>query len=67
MIFNSFFFILIFLPLTVSGWFLLNRKSMTLSEWFLIGMSLWFYGSFSPWYLAVLAVSVALNLSLIHI
>ena len=61
MIFNSFFFILIFLPLTVSGWFLLNRKSMILSEWFLIGMSLWFYGSFSPWYLAVLAVSVALN------
>lgn len=61
MIFNSFFFILIFLPLTVSGWFLLNRESMILSEWFLIGMSLWFYGSFSPWYLAVLAVSVALN------
>lgn len=61
MIFNSFYFILIFLPLTVSGWFLINRKSMTLSEWFLIGMSLWFYGSFSPWYLAVLAVSVVLN------
>ncbi len=61
MVFNSFLFILIFLPITIAGWFLLNRRNEAAAEWFLIGMSLWFYGSFSPWYLAILAVSVALN------
>ena len=61
MVFNSFLFILLFLPSTVAGWFLLNRRSGSAAEWFLIGMSLWFYGSFSLWYLAVLAVSAALN------
>ncbi len=61
MVFNSFLFILIFLPITIAGWFLLNRRNETAAEWFLIGMSLWFYGSFSPWYLVVLAVSAALN------
>lgn len=61
MVFNSFLFILIFLPITIAGWFLLNRRSGSAAEWFLIGMSLWFYGSFNPWYLAVLAVSATLN------
>lgn len=64
MIFNSFFFILIFLPATVAGWFLLNRKSFSAAEWFLIGMSLCFYGCFSPWYLVILAVSAAVNYGL---
>lgn len=61
MIFNSFLFILIFLPVAVSGWYLLNRRSAVLAEWFLIGMGLWFYGSFSLWYLVVLGVSIVFN------
>lgn len=64
MIFNSFFFILVFLPLAVTGWFVLNRKNRSLADWFLIGMSLWFYGCFSPWYLVILAVSAGLNYGL---
>ncbi len=61
MVFNSYFFICIFLPAAVGGWYLLNRLNGVLAEWFLIAMGLWFYGSFGLWYLVVLASSVAVN------
>ncbi len=61
MVFNSFFFIFIFMPLVTAGWYLLNKKSATAAEWFLIAMGLWFYGSFGIWYLIILMLSVLFN------
>ena len=61
MVFNSFFFIFIFMPLVTAGWYLLNKKSATAAEWFLIAMGLWFYGSFGVWYLVILMLSVLFN------
>lgn len=47
MLFNSYFFIFVFLPLSLAGWYLLNRlKRYKLAQGYLIGMSLWFYA----WY-----------------
>ena len=47
MLFHSFFFLLIYLPLTVIGWHFFGAfKNRAVAEWFLIGMSLWFYALF---------------------
>ena len=44
MLFHSYFFILVFLPLSLSGWNLLNRmKRFKLAQGYLIGMFLWYY------------------------
>ncbi len=61
MVFNSFFFIFIFMPLVTAGWYLLNKKSAAAAEWFLIAMGLWFYGSFGSMYLLILALSILFN------
>lgn len=47
MIFNSYIFIFVFLPLVVSGWFFLNKKSEKYAKVFLVVMSLIFlaYGN----------------------
>ena len=48
MLFNSYLFVLFFLPVTAAGYFLLNRlKRYGLAEVFLLGMSLWFYAYFN--------------------
>ncbi len=63
--FNSFTFILLFLPILLIGWNLLNRyKKYTLADTFLIVMSLYFYYSFGAGFLAVLLVSVLVNYGL---
>ncbi|MDD5940411.1 MAG: MBOAT family protein [Lachnospiraceae bacterium] len=65
MLFNSFFFILIFLPITLIGWYWLGgRDRRRLSRLFLICMSLWYYGAFGRQYLGVLAVSLVMNRAL---
>lgn len=62
MLFNSFLFIFIFLPLTLLGWYGLNHnKRFELAKAFLAGMSLWFYGYFNFYYLAIILVSIAVN------
>lgn len=62
MLFNSFLFIFIFLPLTLIGWYGLNHyKKYELAKVFLAGMSLWFYGYFNFYYLAIILVSIAVN------
>ncbi|MCM1252468.1 MAG: MBOAT family protein [Clostridium sp.] len=62
MLFNSFLFIFIFLPLTLLGWYGLNYcKRYELAKVFLAGMSLWFYGYFNFYYLAIILVSIAVN------
>lgn len=62
MLFNSYIFVLLFLPLVILGYFGLNHfKQYTLANVFLIGMSLWFYGYYNPMYLLVIGVSILFN------
>ncbi len=62
MLFNSYIFIFLFLPLTLAGWYILNHfKAYEPAKLFLAGLSLWFYGYFNPYYLAVIIVSILGN------
>lgn len=62
MLFNSYIFIFIFLPLTLLGWYGLNRLGKyTYANVFLAGMSLWFYGYFNVYYLAIILCSIGVN------
>ena len=62
MLFNSYIFILLFLPCTLIGYFVLNHFGKhTAAQIFLIGMSLWFYGYFNPKYLLIIIGSIAVN------
>lgn len=62
MLFNSYIFVLLFLPLTVAGYFFLNRCRTSLpAHLFLLGMSLWFYGYFNISYLPIILASVLVN------
>lgn len=62
MLFNSYIFCLLFLPLCVTGYFCLNHlKKYNLSQVFLLGMSLWFYGYFNIKYLWIISFSVLFN------
>ncbi len=65
MLFNSYIFIFIFLPITLLGWYGLNRlHAYKISLLFLVGMSLWFYGYFNPKYLLIILSSVFVNYGL---
>lgn len=65
MLFNSYIFMFVFLPLTLAGYFLINRfKKYTLANCFLIGMSLWFYGYFNYSYLLIICLSILVNFTL---
>lgn len=62
MSFNSYIFIFLFLPISLLGYFFLNKlKKYSLAKVFLIGMSLWFYGYYNISYLWILILSIALN------
>lgn len=65
MLFNSYIFILLFLPLTVSVYFLINKlreqKRGKLDLWWLFVMSLWFYGYSNPSYLLLILFSIFIN------
>ncbi len=62
MLFNSYIFVLLFLPLCLIGYFGLNhRKHYTLAQVFLLGMSLWFYAYFNTSYLAIILSSILVN------
>lgn len=62
MLFNSYFFLLLFLPLVLLGYYGLNKiKKYKASNWFLIGMSLWFYGFYNPWYFLIISFSIIFN------
>lgn len=62
MLFNSYIFIFLFLPLALLGWYGLNkRKAYDLAKFFIAGMSLWFYGYFNLYYLAIILVSILVN------
>ncbi|MBQ6886028.1 MAG: MBOAT family protein [Lachnospiraceae bacterium] len=62
MLFNSYIFIFLFLPLALAGWYLLNQlEKYTVAQIFLIAMSLWFYAYFDVSYLAVILTSCVVN------
>lgn len=62
MLFNSVIFIVVFLPLALLGWYGLQQlKNPIYARLFLIGMSLWFYGYYNPWYLLILLASLLGN------
>ena len=62
MLFNSYIFIFLFLPICIVGYFLLNKtRKYKLGHGFLLGMSLWFYGYFNPSYLLIIVASVIVN------
>lgn len=62
MLFNSYIFVLLFLPLNLCGYFALNRfgRYRLASAW-ILGMSLWFYGYFNVQYLPIILLSVVVN------
>ncbi len=62
MLFNSYIFIFLFLPLALLGWYGLNRlKCYRGAQIFLVGMSLWFYACFNVCYLPLILFSCAVN------
>lgn len=61
MLFNSYIFILIFLPLSVLGYFLLNKISHLIAQVYLVGMSLWFYGYANSSYIIIIIFSILFN------
>ncbi|MFI3212513.1 MAG: hypothetical protein R3Y24_04145 [Eubacteriales bacterium] len=62
MLFNSYIFVFIFLPLVLMGWYVLNHyKKEVLAEYILILMSLWFYAYFNLSYLPIILISIICN------
>ncbi len=62
MLFNSYIFIFIFLPLVLAGYYLLNKINRPkVATTFLTLMSFWFYGYNNWYYLFVLVGSIILN------
>ena len=62
MLFNSYIFIFLFLPLVLIGWYGLNHfQKYKAANLFLAGMSLWFYAYFNVRYLAIILASIGLN------
>lgn len=62
MLFNSYIFIFLFLPIALAGYYGSSRfKLYRISNLFLIGMSLWFYGYFNKSYLLIICGSIMVN------
>ena len=59
--FNTYLFILALFPMTVVGYFLLNRIRPFLGKMFLIAMSVWFYGYAGITELKWLLLSIMFN------
>lgn len=61
MLFNSFEFIFVFLPIVFIGYFLINKINHTLGKVLLLAASLFFYAWWNPAYLWLLVASVLVN------
>ncbi len=64
MLFNSYIFILIFLPITLIGYYLIGKHATQgniLSKWWLILTSLFFYGYWNISYLPIILSSILIN------
>ncbi|HEY8025696.1 MAG TPA: MBOAT family O-acyltransferase [Burkholderiaceae bacterium] len=61
MLFNSFEFVYLFLPITLAGFFLLGRRNITIAAYWLALASLFFYGWAVPQFIVLLLGSVTFN------
>jgi alginate O-acetyltransferase complex protein AlgI len=61
MLFNSYPFILLFLPATLLGFFLLAKRAHRLAAAWLAAASIFFYGWWNPAYVLLLLASIGLN------
>ena len=62
MLFNSYIFVLLFLPSCLAGYFALNHFRFERgASYFLLGMSLWFYAYFNIKYLPIILFSICFN------
>ena len=61
MLFNSYIFIFLFLPLCLIGFYILQKRQATLAKVWLTCFSLWFYGYFNVSYLLIMLCSIAGN------
>ena len=61
MLFNSYEFIFLFLPVTLIGFFGIARTSNRLAALWLAAASLFFYGWWSPQYVLLLLLSITIN------
>lgn len=62
MLYNSYVFIFVYLPIVLAGWYALNRfKMYNGSLVWLVMSSLFFYGYFNWSYLPVIVISIAVN------
>lgn len=61
MLFNSYTFLCLFLPVTLLGFFYLGRSSRKLAAAWLMAASLFFYGWWNPAYLGLLLGSIVFN------
>ena len=62
MYFNSYVFILFFLPLSVTGYFLLHKRGYRkAAAIYIIGMTLWFCGYGNPWNAVIFVFLIFMN------
>ena len=61
MLFNSYIFIFLFLPLCLVGFYTLQNRQATLTKVWLTCFSLWFYGYFNRSYLLIMVCSIIGN------
>ena len=62
MLFNSYIFIFMFLPITLLGYYGCNHyRKYEMGKLWLTLMSLWFYGYFNPSYLLIIISSIIIN------
>ncbi|HMJ49627.1 MAG TPA: MBOAT family protein [Burkholderiales bacterium] len=61
MLFNSYPFLFVFLPITLVGFYLIARASNALAAAWLAAASFVFYGWWNPWYVILLMISIACN------
>ncbi|HOO27684.1 MAG TPA: MBOAT family O-acyltransferase, partial [Lachnospiraceae bacterium] len=67
MVFNSYFFVLVFLPVSVIGYHMINKTNhFDIAKVFLLCMSLWFYGCQNLHAAFVLLLSVFLNYAIVR-
>ncbi len=64
MVFGSFSFIFLFLPITVAGFFIIYRNNKRLAAGWLVLASLFFYGWWDYRYLPILLASILFNYSM---
>lgn len=61
MLFQSYIFVFVFLPVSLGGYYLAGRIGDKAAKLWLAAVSFWFYGSFRPEYLLLLAAGMLLN------